>query len=68
VEWQFITNISEQPISPIFKHQQIKGENRAQLTLTDTILLWGLHPSPNFLKKYNISGTGSVSIFRQKST
>jgi len=49
VEWQFITDISGQPISPIFKCQQIKGENRAQLTLTDAILLWGLHPSSNFL-------------------
>jgi hypothetical protein len=68
VEWKFITNISEQPTGPIFKRQQIKGENTAQLTLTDTILLWGLFHYLIFLKKDDILEAGSVSIFRQRST
>jgi hypothetical protein len=43
-----------------------KRQNRAHLTLTNTIF-FGLCPSADLLKKQNISDLGSVSIFRQRS-
>jgi hypothetical protein len=47
--------------------QKIQRENRAQLKLTDTIFLFGICPSSNFLKKLIASEAGSVSIFRQRA-
>jgi hypothetical protein len=32
------------------------------------LLFWGLCPSSNFLKKYNVSDAGSVFFYRQKRT
>lgn len=36
-EWQFVTDILEQPISPSSRAMKSRTENRAQLNLTDTI-------------------------------
>ena len=69
VEWQFLFNVSGQPIGPIFKHQEIQKENTARLKLTDSLLFFlGLYILPNFLRKHNFLEACSISIYREKST
>jgi len=48
IEWQFLSDVSEQPIGPIFKHKEIQKQNTAQLNLTDSLLFLGLYTLSNF--------------------
>ena len=45
-----------------------KRENRRWLKLTETVFFFGTCPSSNFLKKCDILKSGSLSVFRQRST
>jgi len=45
-----------------------KRLKRAQLKLTDTILVFGTLSNIYFLKKYDVSEASSASVFRQRST
>jgi hypothetical protein len=68
-EWQFVTYVLGQPISTIFKGQEIqkREQSTTERSLTQSSFLERLGPSSNFLKKQDISEANSISVFQQRT-
>jgi len=63
---QFLTDVTEQPVSPSSRIKKSKRENRVQLKLIEATFFFLTCPS-HFLKIHNIPEASSVSVFRQRS-
>jgi hypothetical protein len=67
IEWQFLSDVLEQPISPSSNIKEIQREKTAGLKLTDSLLFLGLYTLSNFLRKHNVLEACSISIYRERS-
>ena len=67
-KWQFLTDILRQPTGPIFRGQEIKNNEHIMTDINWNKIFLGLHPSPNFLKMYDISVDGFMTVYRERWT
>jgi hypothetical protein len=66
LEWQFLIDVTGQTIAPIFKSQGIQQRKQSMTeVIWHNLILQGLCPVSNFLRKHNVVEAHSVPIFKK---